>query len=467
MVTLGVIFAYAFWASMSNDDPTPTPKNTISEYDLLKPNDTSNDPTEDESTDTTDDTDTEQESNFIKDYQNSKIPQQTIDASLVDLGTNGPTDCFEMYNGDTGGGDLLSTLIVSDELQRNLKINNYRPPYLEELEQKVTSSVHTQFNSDLYAFKVCHLGNNSDIIAGHLWPKGQSPIVQEGTFSGTPNPNFGIKRALAIRYGDKVNVYDNIKVLDNTATGAEVTPCSATSEENGVRWKCFVGMEKDPNGNVIGNRVKEYLFSFEGGAPKTWEGVKDQNGEVIGAPKATTDTPEENSETTPENTDTNIESTSPEASQPTVITADSVAARTQADQIKFQSCGGLALYANQPWYSEMEASAARISLDLNKINQGCHSQNGNIVTLITDQLGAPFNVYRYDILTQKTELANQDEATRTHSPSIPAQKFGKRIDNTIFIQGSTSAEGCNHTGNYVYDFVNNVIKLQDTTNSCE
>jgi len=181
------------------------------------------------------------------------------------------TDCVGLWNGETYGGDLLSTMIVDDGARSVMNLKLYTPEYVYNLENKIVDMTHEDYSADLYAFKVCHLGPELDVVAGGTWPMGESNIIQDGKFKGEIDFDFPEEALLIIVNGDEILTYDDIKLIDNTATGAESAPCSAKLEdEDTVLWSCFMGLHAE-DGYVTGSDMKYWSIPLDGSEPTVWE----------------------------------------------------------------------------------------------------------------------------------------------------------------------------------------------------
>ncbi|OGJ45357.1 hypothetical protein A2272_02850 [Candidatus Peregrinibacteria bacterium RIFOXYA12_FULL_33_12] len=183
-------------------------------------------------------------------------------------------DCVDVINGDTGGGDLLSTLIVNDEARAKLNLNIYTKDYLKNLEVNVVNFTISEYDSDFYAFNICNLADDIDVIAGYRYPKNKNSKVTEtqttypkGSSIGDENEDFKDKPILIVKNKENIFAYENIKLLDNTATGAEVTPCQASIEGENIKWSCFESMYRE-NGELKGSNIKYWLIPLDGGSPE-------------------------------------------------------------------------------------------------------------------------------------------------------------------------------------------------------
>ncbi len=206
-------------------------------------------------------------------YEDWTIPFEIIPFGIEEQGT----DCVGMYNGYTEGGDLLSTLIVDDDARSLMNLDIYTPEHIYDLENRIVDMTHDDYSSDLYAFKACHLGPSLDVVAGGTWPTGKSKIVEEGKFKGDLDSDFPEEALLIIVNGDDMLVYDDIKLVNNTATGAESDTCNAKAEEDSILWSCFMGLHA-VDGSVEGSKMKYWRIPLDGSEPEVWEDVVTSGG---------------------------------------------------------------------------------------------------------------------------------------------------------------------------------------------
>jgi len=175
------------------------------------------------------------------------------------------TDCLGMTNGETYGGDLLSSLIVNDKLRNAARLKVYSTDYLKSLERKTSNYTQTTEKSDFYAFSVCNLGNGFDVTAGYLWPTGKTTDRER---------LHDAQKILLLANNGKVYGFKNIQTINNTATGGEVGPCNATLKSRNLEWSCFTGLGHEPNGQggeKTFGQYKNWLISSDGKILKSWD----------------------------------------------------------------------------------------------------------------------------------------------------------------------------------------------------
>lgn len=176
-------------------------------------------------------------------YQQWVIPSDTVEYNLVSSPTVSK-DCGFMLSGYTAGGDLLSTLIVDEQARSILDLQVFTPEYLIELERSIVHETQTQFSQDFYAFYVCHLSDEIDIAAG---------------YQSVPSYGLGDAPTLAIRQKGHISLYQDIQLIDQTATGAESSVCDAELEDDRLLWTCFLGFEMS-NGVIAAQQMREWTI---------------------------------------------------------------------------------------------------------------------------------------------------------------------------------------------------------------
>jgi hypothetical protein len=192
-------------------------------------------------------------------YTDWKMPAEIIERNENYFKDTYSNDCIKLENGDTSGGDLLSTLIIDQEARKMMKLHVYSVEYVKKLEKQIAQFTQKKYKSNFYAFSVCHLKDNLDVVAGILWPTGWS----------TNDSEFGDRDAIVIINDYAPVIYEEIQTTDKTATGAEVTPCDASesNDSGSVLWTCFEGLYLSSNGYVSGSRMTEWKLPINGGAP--------------------------------------------------------------------------------------------------------------------------------------------------------------------------------------------------------
>jgi hypothetical protein len=165
------------------------------------------------------------------------------------------SDCFSVYNGETLGGDLLSSLIADkvlrealEKFSKNLNLPApfivYTQDYLIGLENKIVGKLQ----KDFYASSVCNAGKGVDVLTGVLLPRGTIVKKQEGAFYSNnleKSRYEGLEEVLVVVNDSSVMTYTDIKLYDNTATGAEVSACKPSIAQNILTWTCFIGLAEN------------------------------------------------------------------------------------------------------------------------------------------------------------------------------------------------------------------------------
>jgi len=194
---------------------------------------------------------------------------------------NNQTDCVGVSNGMTHGGDLLSTLIIEPESRTNLKLNVYTPAYLKTLEKQLADNFKSDMGSNnVYAFDVCHIKDKVDVVAAYIWPSGES--LPDDNSRQTYFELQYVAHLFILDHG-KVTEQNDVQLLDNTATGADVEPCKATPSGDKIKWSCFLGVnyKMDASGQIVGSDgavMKRWLFPYGDGPVTSWtEVVKNVN----------------------------------------------------------------------------------------------------------------------------------------------------------------------------------------------
>lgn len=185
-------------------------------------------------------------------------------------------DCVGIFNGYTGGGDLLSSLIVDDANRELANLNVYTKDYVKSLESKSAKHTQEKYKSDFYAFYICHLADGLDVAAGYIYPQGQPTIYTKDAvndagpkeLAGDVVKDFQKTSALLIIDGQNVSSIkvennleskpEDLRLMNNTATGAEVPPCDAVSEGKNIRWSCFLGLRPNEDGTATIGSINRY-----------------------------------------------------------------------------------------------------------------------------------------------------------------------------------------------------------------
>ncbi len=178
----------------------------------------------------------------------------------------GQGDCVGVENGNTCGGDLLSSLIVNDVNRSQLTLKKYTKDYLVDLEGKIAKYTQTNYKSDFYAVSACNLDDGMDLSIGYYWPQGKE-IKNKGSYTSVLTGDMHL--LLADTAG--VREISDVQYFDKSATGAGTLPCSGKLVEGNIQWSCFMGLEPDKNGDM-GSSVKYWLISpSDGKVIKTWD----------------------------------------------------------------------------------------------------------------------------------------------------------------------------------------------------
>jgi len=176
------------------------------------------------------------------------------------------SDCIGMANGQTYGGDLLSSLIVNKKMRAQMDLDIYTPEYIQSLEKKLAEFSQYRYSSDFYAFYVCHLDEGLDLAAGYFWPHGAK---------ANKLLSYEERNLLVVNEEDVYEVY-NVEIMHKTATGAEVYPCSAELINGRIKWSCFMGLALDEDDEyVIGSNYEYWTISVYGRVLQNWTDIAD------------------------------------------------------------------------------------------------------------------------------------------------------------------------------------------------
>lgn len=161
-------------------------------------------------------------------------------------------DCMGFLYGDTKGGDLLSSLITDEDLQAKTKRLVYTPNYVRSLSELLTQYTREKYQKDPYAFYVCHLDPNTDLVAARLWPTQLTPYFiskispeQQGLeqpIRGAVKMEFSFTSASFFRIdmtNKIVDEYPAIQTINQSANGTDAYPCEARGiQQDIVEWQC-------------------------------------------------------------------------------------------------------------------------------------------------------------------------------------------------------------------------------------
>lgn len=137
---------------------------------------------------------------------------------------------------------------------------------------------------------------------------------------------------------------------------------------------------------------------------------------------------------------------------------------------RFDGCGAVSSYADQPWYANLKAKLDRyptVFWEPELTSEGCYAVEAKIFVFLgpSDYCSAG-GIFRYDI--QSGELlqasANFHSDSQCHASM---NEFGKREGTVIPITGSFGDAGCSATTYYDYDFVRNHVELKKSFSQCQ
>ncbi|MFC1747820.1 hypothetical protein ACFL2V_03355 [Pseudomonadota bacterium] len=154
------------------------------------------------------------------------------------------TDCVYTDSDYFQGHDLLSTLIVREDVREKADLKVYTPAYLANLEKKIADFSGKFF----YAAKICHLKDDLDILGGE-WAEDDLNKQEEECFKGLECFDRGEAiyivnsgKVHGVEMDDDLNEFgdDQVSVFNRTATGGEVQPCKSELDADGnIVWTCF------------------------------------------------------------------------------------------------------------------------------------------------------------------------------------------------------------------------------------
>jgi len=205
-------------------------------------------------------------------YEQWAMPSADSDEGFV-MTQNLKPDCIGTLNGDTGGGDLLSSLIVDDVLRDELDLDLYSTSYIKVLEKKLATYTRSRYDADFYAFSVCNLEDGMDLVAGY----GKLASNEVSSLANRYWEYRDEQILLLVNGEDVVEINNSVRLFNQTATGAEVAPCEGVLEEEEIVWTCFMGLlHVDRGAPVDGASYKSWKISPEDGSVlDTWEYVKE------------------------------------------------------------------------------------------------------------------------------------------------------------------------------------------------
>ena len=173
----------------------------------------------------------------------------------------GQYDCLWFTSDFSGSWDLLSSLIIDqkfrDEMSGKQDLDNdwnyepnptslkvYTPEYILNLDKTLAKKLKKNF----YARYVCHIGDNTDIIAGSYKSAAR------------------ISNVLILRNGNNVFILPKkIQIYGNSYTWGDVEHCKASMEDkNNITWRCWLGFLRDKSG-VIWDQSKVYTIWLKNG----------------------------------------------------------------------------------------------------------------------------------------------------------------------------------------------------------
>lgn len=176
------------------------------------------------------------------------------------LATDPKEDCASLVAGDTGGGDLLSSLIVDQAARKLFNLKDYTSTMLARMEYLVAAKTKQMYGKDFYAFRICKSLDNINVLSGYLWAKGDAvnqwnrPMFLEGNAPSV----------VAVMFGDNVQLFE-IPAIGVTATGGEPPQCEIEPiDGSSMLWTCFRGMDIDHVTDEMIFHFTEYVLHDDG-----------------------------------------------------------------------------------------------------------------------------------------------------------------------------------------------------------
>lgn len=207
-------------------------------------------------------TDLEEPTFDVSAYQQWILPQDTLEWNrgnfLMDHDKElGRVDCVDLENGSTGGGDLLSTLIADPVARAMMNLSLYSPEYVRDLEKRLVEAVGDSF----YASMVCHLGEGIDVIGGSI---GGDVEFHAGDGTGL---------SLAVSRPNGVDIFHDIQLYNQTATGGEVNACTGELSGDEILWTCFMGFVFSEDDSIEYESSKTWIIYDNGDPVETIEDI--------------------------------------------------------------------------------------------------------------------------------------------------------------------------------------------------
>lgn len=185
------------------------------------------------------------------------------DNESVRLAAASGQDCVMLELGSLAYGELLSTLVHSPKLRTEWKLSEYTVPYVKNLDSIISHFAQNKYRKKLFAFTVCNLGEDIDVVTGVLGDPYQSRVEN----------NEKLTRVW-LRNGDEVHELAVERIFDATAFGGDVDPCQPILINSQIQWSCFMGPITRG-----GNNPAEIIARTKDGKYKSW--VFDFNGKFL------------------------------------------------------------------------------------------------------------------------------------------------------------------------------------------
>jgi hypothetical protein len=197
------------------------------------------------------------------------IPHNPFSASgTIPISASVGNDCASIQDGYSQGGDLLRTLAEDPSIQPFWHPQILTSAHLEGLYRRITT-LPENTGDDIYAFYVCSLGKDLDLVAAIPWPKDKQTWTPDDTgyitsvrdFDMSTNPLIATGTA-AVLYAvtpDKVSSFTHQPLMNSTLTGGDTDACEATRiSTTQFTWRCMMGWAGEPGSGKLTYRTTTF-----------------------------------------------------------------------------------------------------------------------------------------------------------------------------------------------------------------
>jgi len=146
-----------------------------------------------------------------------------------------------------------NTVDIQPEIEESKVYVEYPSKLVSRLLREVDEFSARTYISDFSTIGLCRLSDTLITIAGQSY---DADIL---------------KGEKVERRHDRLLLWNNGKIVEmqtlvianRTATGGDVTACTASLKDENILWKCFDGFEGDETG-ITGNRMSTFIFDMNG-----------------------------------------------------------------------------------------------------------------------------------------------------------------------------------------------------------